>query len=785
VLPRSENEAFSGEKWGFKHDKAFSMAYVSQDNLSLFMSVKCQKNVISSAWFPLYNTAKAMERYVIDRLVNVTVERVLPFGVFVRLPDGSQGYIRRRELDLDADVDPSLVVRAGDVIAAKVIAPGSAGKNLELSRRATLPNPWPEFARRVKKGEVVRGAVHAVRPEGVFVRVEAGIDGFVPLEELATWQVSKPEELLWAGDEVEAIVTQLDARNERLTLSIKARMEQRAQATRIVEQLTAQAAERAPTASQKELPPITAEEREQVGQVIVIDDDDRICKGLVERLKQRGYNAGAAQTLDEIQARIRSSERIVLLFDIHLSGGDGLDWMRRLNVNGDNTVVCVMSSPEWLMERSEEIRAAKVWQAFEKPLHVDEIDRFLHRLARGEAQPVWRALPRRKKEKTEPQALNIALRDVAPSRRLQAALEKIIEMAHAEKGIVFVKDPTSQTFSIAAEAGALPFYQEALYDLKDSPVKDVMVENQPVFEGRATAHKRFAKLLGLLDFESCIGAPIETMGEVRHALFLFHRQPDAFARVRPQYVELDVLWLRTLLEEQAVQARLRAISPLLLSGELALGLAHEVYNKTDGLELQLSNLLSPTHSSTDLQTRLTDLYNSVIDLKTLAGSFQQLMAAKETPTTFDVNEVVRRAAMLIHPLAGKESVKIDLRLTEDLPQVTGNSIALQQVFFNIMLNAVQQTARKPDKHRLLEISTSYQPDHTRPLLIRFTDTGPGIHKQLWEKIFELGFSNRGGSGLGLFIARSFIEMFEGEIKVEESVVPLGATFLVELPVYEK
>jgi signal transduction histidine kinase len=219
-----------------------------------------------------------------------------------------------------------------------------------------------------------------------------------------------------------------------------------------------------------------------------------------------------------------------------------------------------------------------------------------------------------------------------------------------------------------------------------------------------------------------------------------------------------------------------------LSGELAAGLAHEVYNKTDVLELQLSSLLSPTHSSADLRTSLTDLYNSVIDLKTLAGSFQQLMAAKDVPTTFDVHDVVQRAVMLVRPLGRKEGVKIDLHLADNLPPVTGNSIALQQIFFNIMLNAVQQMARKSDKHRLLEISTSYQPDHKRALLIRFTDTGPGIHKQLWEKIFELGFSTRGGSGLGLFIARSFIEMFEGEIKVEESVVPLGSTFLVALPV---
>jgi signal transduction histidine kinase len=442
-----------------------------------------------------------------------------------------------------------------------------------------------------------------------------------------------------------------------------------------------------------------------------------------------------------------------------------------------------MSSPEWLLERSEDIRAVKVFQVFEKPLKEDDIDQFLRRLARGEAmQPAWKILPRQKGEKTESQMLNLALRDVAPTRRLQAALGKVVEMARAEKGIVFAEDPTSQTISIAAEAGGLPIRQEALYSLRESPVKDVIVERESILEGRATTNNRFRKLLDLVAFESCIGAPIETMGEVRHALFLFHRKPDAFARVRPQYIELDMLWLRAILKEQVVDERLRAINPLLLSGQLALGLAHEVYNKVDGLELQLANLSSPTRPTADLRIPLSDLLTSVIDLKTLVGSFQQMMQAKEIPITFNVNDVVRRTELLLRPLARKAQVRIDLRLADDLPPITGNSIALQQVFFNIMLNAVQMLERKADKHRFLEISTSYQPKYKRPLLIRFADTGPGVHKQLWEKIFELGFSTRGGSGLGLFIAHSLIEMFDGKIKVEESTIPLGTTFLVKLPV---
>ncbi|MFQ5352036.1 MAG: ATP-binding protein, partial [Candidatus Binatia bacterium] len=105
------------------------------------------------------------------------------------------------------------------------------------------------------------------------------------------------------------------------------------------------------------------------------------------------------------------------------------------------------------------------------------------------------------------------------------------------------------------------------------------------------------------------------------------------------------------------------------------------------------------------------------------------------------------------------------------------------VFLNVMQNAVQQMAATPNKGGTLSISTACRDGKTgRRVQIRFQDTGPGIHKRLWEKVFSLGFSTRqGGTGLGLFIARSLVESLGGRILVEQSVIPIGTTFLVELP----
>jgi len=101
---------------------------------------------------------------------------------------------------------------------------------------------------------------------------------------------------------------------------------------------------------------------------------------------------------------------------------------------------------------------------------------------------------------------------------------------------------------------------------------------------------------------------------------------------------------------------------------------------------------------------------------------------------------------------------------------------------NLMLNAIQQMSNKPEGQRVLTVSTGYtQEDEGAWAAIRFSDSGPGIHRQLWDKIFALGFTTRaGGSGLGLYIVRSLVESMGGRIEVEKSLIPLGTTFVVRL-----
>ena len=99
-----------------------------------------------------------------------------------------------------------------------------------------------------------------------------------------------------------------------------------------------------------------------------------------------------------------------------------------------------------------------------------------------------------------------------------------------------------------------------------------------------------------------------------------------------------------------------------------------------------------------------------------------------------------------------------------------------------MLNGIQHMEIKRYGQRMLTISTAYCTTMAVAWVqARVSDTGPGIHRQQWDRVFDLGFTTRPeGSGLGLFIARSLITSMGGQISIENSTIPIGTTFLVEL-----
>lgn len=177
------------------------------------------------------------QMYTVGRRVVGTVEKVFPFGVFVRLADGTRAYIRRRELSLAGDVAPGKLMAEGDQLEAVVLDLGEPDRSMELSHKATLPDPWKEFTRQFQENSVVTATIKALAPNGAFIQIMPGVDGFIPLAALAPWKVERPEEVVWVGDDVEAMITRLAPKRRKVRLSIRQRLELLSRVDGIMERL--------------------------------------------------------------------------------------------------------------------------------------------------------------------------------------------------------------------------------------------------------------------------------------------------------------------------------------------------------------------------------------------------------------------------------------------------------------------------------------------------------------------------------------------------------------------
>jgi signal transduction histidine kinase len=382
--------------------------------------------------------------------------------------------------------------------------------------------------------------------------------------------------------------------------------------------------------------------------------------------------------------------------------------------------------------------------------------------------------------------------------QFQALLESLVREACAGTAVLFRRDPLTQVISVVTQVGTRTFPTEQTHVLLESPVRDVIEEMQPVWENQVIERRgpRFAKLLAIMPFESCIGIPIEAAGRTDHALFLFDRSAEAFPAPCLREARVTANLLAAVLERQALEERSVAAASVFLSGQLAAGFGHEVHNKLQGLDLQFRNLQADMRRVAQIQARntvplefaamqqaLERAVTTADELKQAVLQFRRLMEPRPAGKV-DVNHQLRQAEMQVRPLARRAKVELRLVLAPSLLPVLGSDVGLYQVFVNLMLNAIQQMDLKPDPRRFLTVTSALeQGDSEQRVCIRFADTGPGIHRKLCDKIFDLGFTTRpGGSGLGLFISRRLIEHMGGSISVEESLVTIGTTFLIKLPV---
>ena len=243
----------------------------------------------------------------------------------------------------------------------------------------------------------------------------------------------------------------------------------------------------------------------------------------------------------------------------------------------------------------------------------------------------------------------------------------------------------------------------------------------------------------------------------------------------------ETIWvLRDISEQKRAAAERETARRAHALAEIATVLAHEIRNPLGSMELFAGLLAGATAHMPEARHWVTHLQAG---LRSLAATVNNVLQFHSQPcgelVPIHLDRVLNETVEFLNPLARQSGLRIDLHNLVGRVTVKADAQRLQQVFFNLALNAFRAMAAGGT----LTVFLRREPKSCGTnLQVDFQDEGTGIDAELMEKIFEPGITTKVGSpGLGLSVCKKVVEQHGGSIRVE-SRVQQGSTFSIFLPV---
>ena len=149
------------------------------------------------------------------------VKSLTSYGAFVDI-GGVDGMVHVSELSWNRIKNPAEVVKVGDEIEVFVISFDAEKKKISLGYKTAEMNPWNQFMTNYNIGDVVDAKIVKLMTFGAFAEIIPGVDGLIHISQIADKRIGKPEDVLAEGQEVQVKITDVDAENKRISLSIRA-----------------------------------------------------------------------------------------------------------------------------------------------------------------------------------------------------------------------------------------------------------------------------------------------------------------------------------------------------------------------------------------------------------------------------------------------------------------------------------------------------------------------------------------------------------------------------------
>ncbi len=239
----------------------------------------------------------------------------------------------------------------------------------------------------------------------------------------------------------------------------------------------------------------------------------------------------------------------------------------------------------------------------------------------------------------------------------------------------------------------------------------------------------------------------------------------------------EILRMRKDLEEAHLQ--LVQSEKIASVGRMAAGVAHEINNPLAGIMIYAELLKEALKDDEKNLNDIQEVVDQTIRCKKIVAELLEF--SRQTVgkiSSFSLEDMIEKTLNILINQALFQNIKVSKHMGPDIPGMAGDMGQLQQVFTNLFINAADAMGGRGR----LSIKARYDTE-TNQFVILVSDTGPGIPKELRDKIFDIFFTTKPvgkGTGLGLSICKRIVELHGGNLRVE-CPPEGGSTFIVELP----
>lgn len=163
------------------------------------------------------------EIYPVGAKIKGKISSVTDYGAFVELEPGIEGLVHISEMSWSKrSQHPKKFLQAGEEVEVQVLGIDSEDRRISLGMKQLQPNPWETIGERYHVGDRVHGRIRNITDFGAFVEIEDGVDGLVHVSDIShSKKIKHPKDVLKKDQEVDAIITSIDTRGRRMSLSIK------------------------------------------------------------------------------------------------------------------------------------------------------------------------------------------------------------------------------------------------------------------------------------------------------------------------------------------------------------------------------------------------------------------------------------------------------------------------------------------------------------------------------------------------------------------------------------